>query len=94
MFSYLTSAVILGVMLLSAWAYEITHHQPRVAEAPSKSVPSDARPEMVFVGRITGLVDVKWSDDPRFLPPYGFAYVPLGGKYILDAGLMEITYDS
>ncbi|MCG2684876.1 MAG: FecR domain-containing protein, partial [Planctomycetales bacterium] len=89
----MVATVIVGAMLLGFWAIKVTHHQ-HIAEAPSKSVPSDARPEFVFVGRITGLVDVKWSDDPRFLPPYGFAYVPLGGKYILDAGLMEITYDS
>ncbi|MBU4270903.1 MAG: NPCBM/NEW2 domain-containing protein [Planctomycetes bacterium] len=92
-FSYLAATVILGVTLLVFWAIKVTHHQ-HFATAPSKSVPSDARPERVFVGRITGLVDVKWSDDPRFLPPMGFAYVPLGRKYKLDAGLMQITYDS
>ncbi|MBU4400226.1 MAG: FecR family protein [Planctomycetes bacterium] len=92
-FACMVATVIVGAMLLGFWAIKVTHHQ-HFATAPSKSVPSDARPEFVFVGRITGLVDVKWSDDPRFLPPYGFAYVPLGGKYILDAGLMEITYDS
>ncbi|MCD4726039.1 MAG: hypothetical protein K8R46_00100, partial [Pirellulales bacterium] len=53
-----------------------------------------ARQEMVFVGRITGMVDVKWSDDPRYLPPPDFAHVPLGRKYKLDSGLMQITYDS
>ncbi|MCD4726876.1 MAG: hypothetical protein K8R46_04395, partial [Pirellulales bacterium] len=92
-FSYLTATVIMGVMLLGFWAYKITHHQ-HIAEAPSQSAPSEAMPEMVFVGRITGMVDVKWSDDPRYLPPPGFAHVPLGRKYILDSGLLEITYDS
>ncbi len=91
--SLLITTVVMGVMLLGAWAYKITHYQ-HIAEAPSKSVPSEAMPEMVFVGRITGMVDVKWSDDPRYLPPMGFAHVPLGRKYKLDAGLMEITYDS
>ncbi|MBU4400473.1 MAG: FecR family protein, partial [Planctomycetes bacterium] len=43
---------------------------------------------------ITGAADVKWSDDPNYLPPLGFGAVPLGRKYKLDAGLMEITYDS
>ena len=76
------------------WSYKITHHQ-HIAEAPSQSIPSDARPEMVFVGRITGMVDVKWSDDPHFLPPLSSrAYVPLGRKYILSSGLLEITYDT
>ncbi len=92
-FSYMVATVIMGVAILGFWAYKITHHQ-HIAEAPSQSVPSRDRPEMVFVGRITGMVDVKWSDDPRYLPPPGFAHVPLGRKYILDSGLLEITYDS
>ncbi len=92
-FSYMVATVIMGVAILGFWAYKITHYQ-HIAEAPSQSVPSDTRQEMVFVGRITGMVDVKWSDDPRYLPPLGFAHVPLGRKYILDSGLMEITYDS
>ena len=92
-FSCMVATVIMGVMLLGFWAYEITHHQ-HIAEAPAKSAPSEAMPEMVFVGRITGMVDVKWSDDPRYLPPLGFAHVPLDRKYILSSGLLEITYDS
>ncbi len=92
-FSYMVATVIMGVAILGFWAYKITHHQ-HIAEAPSQSVPSEAMPEMVFVGRITGMVDVKWSDDPHYLPPPGYAHVPLGRKYILDAGLLEITYDS
>ncbi len=92
-FSCMVSAVIVCVMLLVFWAMKVTHHQ-HIAEAPSQSVPSDVGSEMVFVGRITGMVDVKWSDDPRYLPPMGFAYVPLGRKYILDSGLMQITYNS
>ena len=91
--TWLITTVIMGVAMLGAWAYKVPIGQ-HLAEAPSQSVPSDARPEMVFVGRITGMVDVKWSDDKDFLPPLGYAYVPLGRKYILDAGLMEITYDT
>ncbi len=92
-FSYIAATVILGMMLLGFGAYKITHYR-HIAEAPSQSAPSEAMPEMVFVGRITGMVDVKWSDDPHYLPPPGYAYVPLGRKYKLDAGLMQITYDS
>ncbi len=92
-FSYMVATVIMGVAILGFWAYKITHHQ-HIAEAPSQSVPSEAMPEMVFVGRITGMVDAKWSDDPRYSPPPGYARVSLGRKYILDSGLMEITYDS
>ncbi len=92
--SYLLAVAITGAMLLGFWAIKVTHYQ-HIAEAPAQSAPSEAMPEMVFVGRITGMVDVKWSDDPRFLPPLSSrAYVPLGRKYILDSGLLEITYDS
>ncbi len=93
-FSCMVSAVIVCVMLLVFWAIKVTPRQ-HIAEAPAQSAPSEAMPEMVFVGRITGMVDVKWSDDPRFLPPLSSrAYVPLGRKYELVSGLMEITYDS
>ncbi len=93
-FSCMVSAVIMVVMLLGLWVCKVNHHQ-HIAEAPSQSVPSDAMPEMVFVGRITGMVDVKWSDDPYYLPPLSSrAYVPLGRKYILHSGLLEITYAS
>ncbi len=93
-FSCMVATVIMGVMLLVFWAMKVTHHQ-HIAEAPSQSVPSETMPEMVFFGRITGMVDVKWSDDPYFLPPLSSrAYVPLGRKYILNSGLLEITYDS
>ncbi len=92
-FSCMVATVIMGVMLLVFWAIEITHHQ-HIAEAPSQSVPSNAMPEIVFVGRITGMVDTKWSDDKDFMTPLGYAYVPIGRKYKLDSGLMQITYDS
>ncbi len=91
--AWLITTVVMGMLLLGAWAIKVTHYQ-HIAEAPSQSVPSDVRQEMVFVGRITGMVDVKWSDDPHYLPPPGFAHVPLGRKYILSSGLLEITYDS
>ncbi len=89
----MVATVIMGVMLLVFWAMKVTHQQ-HIAEAPSQSAPSDARPEMVFVGRITGMLAVQWSDDPHYLPPPDFAHVPLDRKYILSSGLMEITYDS
>ena len=91
--AWLITTVIMGMLLLGAWAIKVTNHQ-HIAEAPSQSVPSDVRQEMVFVGRITGMVDVKWSDDLHYLPPLRYAHVPLGRKYILSSGLLEITYDS
>ena len=49
-------------------------------------------PPPLFVGRITGMVDCDFSD-PSTLTFSG-AYVPLGRKYALSSGLMEITYDT
>ncbi|NLF06936.1 MAG: hypothetical protein GX594_03020 [Pirellulaceae bacterium] len=60
--------------------------------APGKSLHN--RPAPVFVGRITGMAGVKWSDDPDYFPPFSYASVSLGRKYKLDSGLLEITYDS
>jgi hypothetical protein len=47
---------------------------------------------MLFVGRITGMVDCQWEDAST--EAVNGAYVPLGRKYALASGLMEITYDS
>ncbi len=49
----------------------------------------ETKPEMV--GRITGTADCRWAD-PDYAPS-GPA-VPLGGKYALASGLIEIAYDS
>ena len=45
-----------------------------------------------FVGHITGMVDVQWSD-LQTATVHG-ANVPLGRKFALSSGLMEITYNS
>ena len=59
-----------------------------------QSIPQPT-PKMVFVGQITGLVDCTFSSNRDILPPpSSFAYVPLGRRYKLDSGLMEITYDT
>jgi hypothetical protein len=44
------------------------------------------------VGQITAMVDCAWSD-PNTMAIVG-AYVPLGRKYALASGLLEITYDT
>ncbi|MCD4727572.1 MAG: VWA domain-containing protein, partial [Pirellulales bacterium] len=61
-FSYMVATVIMGVAILGFWAYKLTYQHQHIAEAPSQSVPSNVRPKSVFVGRITGRVDAKWSD--------------------------------
>ncbi len=90
-FSYMVATLILGVMLLGAWAYTITHYQ-QVVDNHSPSAPSGYGPELVFVGRITGMKDCRWADPDT--QTYIGSSVPLGRKYALSAGLMEITYDT
>ena len=45
-----------------------------------------------MIGQITGMVDCKWSDPQT--EAYNGASVPLGRKYALASGLMQITYDT
>ncbi len=90
-FSYLVAAVLLGVMLLGAWAYKISHHQELAQSSPEQRSAPRA-PEMHFVGRITRTVDCRWSDSRTAAFPG--ASVPLGRKYALASGLLEISYDS
>jgi hypothetical protein len=91
-FSYSLAALIVGVGMLIGWACKVSVHE-RVANAPP-TAPAILHPEsrMVFVGRVTGTVDCRWSDPKT--ATVDCAYVPLGRKYALDSGLMEITYDS
>ena len=58
-FSYMAAAVILGVMLLGAWAYKISHFDQFVGG--QKTAPTIQRRELVFVGRITGMKDCRWT---------------------------------
>jgi len=98
-FSLLAATVICGLGLLISSVTYVTHRAAQLAgtgtgpgsgERQSSESPSK---KITFVGRITGMVDCKWSDDKEFFPPTGY-YVSLGRKYKLDSGLMEITYDT
>ena len=96
-FSYMVATLIVGMMLLGAWAFKVTHdyrdvvnHKSQWRTAPGKSIPKP--PELVFVGRITGMKDCRWAD-PKTQAYIGSS-VPLDRRYALSAGLMEISYDS
>ena len=89
-FSYMVATVVLCVMVLSAWAYKITHSDGEFVNNPKPAVaPMD---QVEFVGRITGMADCRWANPD--LRPYAGSYVPLGRKYELTSGLLEITYAS
>ena len=91
--AYLIGALIVGVGLTVASLIMVTHHA-EIAQDPSLSVPLQGKPssEMTFVGHITGMVDVRWADEQTSAA--SDASVPLGRKYALASGFMEITYDT
>ena len=91
-FSYMVATVILGVMLLGAWAYTITHYRQAVHNSSPVRPFGVRTPEIVFVGRVTGMKDCRWADPTT--QTYTGASVPLGRQYALSAGLMEITYST
>lgn len=88
--AYLVATVVLGIGLLIG---TVTHVSQSVLVA-HKSVPlSSPLPSLPsFVGRITGIVDCRWADPNTAVP--GPVAVPLGRKYALASGLLEITYDT
>jgi hypothetical protein len=92
--AYLVATVIVGVgLLIGAFVHVSTPGQVVRQSAPSPStlVPSSSS-RMQFVGRITGMVDCQWAD-PQAEAISG-TYVPLGRRYALYSGLIEITYDT
>ena len=105
LFSYLGGAVLLGICLLIGWAWRIHYDQQTVQSAPRLGpVFGEPEAEPQSVGRITGLVDCQWAKwsvvseseirNPKSQIPNQERLVPLGAKYNLTSGFMEITYDS
>lgn len=93
-FSFLMGALFTGLLVLVAWLVPVSS---LVQTAKNSSpMPSDnqrqftSTPKMEFIGRITGIVDVQWSDINTSTEQGNG--VPLGRKYALASGLMEITY--
>jgi hypothetical protein len=94
LFSYLTAAILLGTALVIAWAWKLPDYAEiaRQPQAPVAKPQRERDAKMEFVGRITGMVDCQWSDPHTAVP--GPVAVPLGRKYALASGLLEITYDT
>ncbi|MBN1394365.1 MAG: hypothetical protein JW959_05035 [Pirellulales bacterium] len=88
-FSYMVATVVLCLMLLGAWAYKISHIR---SIAPDMAASSTRRLAPIFVGRVTGMKNCRWSD-ANTQTVIG-ASAPLGREYALASGLMEITYSS
>lgn len=92
--AYLLAAVICGIGFLVGSLVHVSTPVQVVREAvPSPSLPAQrSSTGMQFVGRITGMVDCRWADPDT--AAIGCVAVPLGRKYSLASGLMEIVYDT
>ncbi len=89
--SYTAATVITGMAILGAWLYKVSHdYQLASPSRPATAIVAERETQPELVGRITGMADC-CSADPQDTPS---AAVPLGRKYALNSGLMEITYQS
>jgi hypothetical protein len=95
-FSYSLAAFIVGIGLLIGWMCQVPvnrevasneQHRPPKLLAPE---PKELKTQ--FVGQITGMFDCQWANSKTGV--VGYTRVPLGRKFDLASGLMEITYDS
>jgi hypothetical protein len=96
LWSYASATGLTGLMLLVLWTWTMSPNE-EIARAPlpaSPSVQKNLRAEKLpeLVGRITGMADCRWADPQDTL--FDAATVPLGWKFALASGLVEISYDS
>jgi hypothetical protein len=91
--AYLVAAVVVGTGLVIGAVTHVSQQDQTVNQPPkiTKDQPAP-EPNRRIVGRITGMVDCQWVDDAT--AAISGAHVPLGRKYALTSGLMEITYDT
>jgi hypothetical protein len=93
--SYVMASLILAVGLLVGWTWTISNDRQSVGAADSggaRSSRSPSGPASKSVGRVTGMVDCQWTD--RAEKPIDPEHVPVGRRYSLAGGFMEIVYDS
>jgi hypothetical protein len=99
--SYAIAVLMLAGGILGAWAWKVSDTQdaaargqssPLLAAQPLESGALPAGTAAAIVGRITAMVDCRWSD-PRAAATDGAA-VPLGRTYALASGILEIRYRS
>ncbi len=92
-FAMLTATIITSLGLLAGSFIYVSHHESTAqkSQPSSPSMTIVSNPQSEYVGRITGMVDVKWSDATTAAVT---ELVALDRKYALASGLMEITYDS
>ena len=97
-FALLMATFVTGLGLWLSSLVFVSHHV-QMAQHNARPTPSGVGPDrkdvasdMEFVGQITGMVDVQWSD--KQTATVNGANVFLGRRYALASGLMEISYDT
>jgi hypothetical protein len=92
--AYLIATVIFGIgaMIGSVVTISQVTQPTQVVQQLSPLRSSVVEAKVDLVGRITGMVDRQWADEST--ATVNGARVPLGRKYDLASGLMEITYDT
>jgi hypothetical protein len=90
-FSYLVATVLVGLGLLTASMITVSP-MAHVASIPPHVIAPMVSPTAESVGRITGMVDCRWLGANAATTDR--AQVPLGRKYALASGMLEITYNS
>ncbi len=92
LFSNFFALLVMGIGLAGAWMYQIDIPQPMAKEIRhiTPTVATNKTDDLEFVGQVTGIIDVRWADVQT--ATVDRANVPLGRKYALASGLMEITY--
>jgi hypothetical protein len=91
MFSYAAATVVMGLALLVLGTWHTSHRAEIAPPGPSASLPPSAG-RIEVVGRITGLAECRWAD--RAAAALEHDSVPIGRRYALLAGFLEITYQS
>ena len=96
LFSNLMAAVILGIGLLIGWTWRSSHYDQRSRRKTlrgKRPLPPEAqRGDAAGRPRSPALADCRWTDPAT--EAFERDPVPLGRKYALASGFMEITYDS
>jgi hypothetical protein len=91
--AYLVATVLCGLGLLIGSLMPVSHSPKVATRLPAiRSNKSMPEPQVDIVGRITGMVDCRWSNPNTAVS--GPVPVSLGRKYALASGLMEITYNN
>ena len=91
LFSYGVATVLMGVAILGTWLYRVSRDY-QLAGPPRPAAAAVAGPEKQpeLVGRITGMADCRLTGPQN--AAVNLAAVPVGRKYELASGLMEISY--